>query len=347
LGSSEQASAATSAASTAASAQEQAAQLQYQEWQQQQANMQPWLASGQNALNELNYRMGLPTVQTTAQQGQGGGTAAPASTGAPSGGGAPVYYNSQTGQYSSTPPMGTRQISSYGGTSNIQVPLTAAQMAAQGWTQQGAGGGATSPATSTGGFTPTGTAGGLANPAAFSYNAMTDPGLRNASQFANQEIAAQFAATGGVGSGNMASAIAQEDIGTLEPQYYNQAANTYGQNIYSQNVLPYNFLAAMSGTGQVAANSLASTGQAAQSNIGNYVAGAGASQASGQVAAGSAYASGINSLGSQFGSAYGNYALLNYLNNLNNQSGYSGMSNVSNVGNAMNLNMGVDYSSLG
>jgi hypothetical protein len=43
-----------SAANTAASADEQAAQLQYQEWQQQQANMQPWLTAGTAAENQLS-----------------------------------------------------------------------------------------------------------------------------------------------------------------------------------------------------------------------------------------------------------------------------------------------------
>ncbi len=137
FGASESANAQESAASTAAAANQQAAQLQYQEWLQQQANMQPWLTSGQNALSELDYRMGLPVTGTSAPANAPVST--PVNTLA-SGSGTPTYYDSRTGQYSSTPPMGTETINSYGGASNISVPLSAGQMAAQGWTQAPAGG---------------------------------------------------------------------------------------------------------------------------------------------------------------------------------------------------------------
>jgi len=53
FGASEQANAQESAAQTAAAANQNASQLQYQEWLQQQANMQPWLAAGTGAVNQL------------------------------------------------------------------------------------------------------------------------------------------------------------------------------------------------------------------------------------------------------------------------------------------------------
>jgi hypothetical protein len=350
LGSSESANAQESAASTAAAANQQAAQLQYQEWLQQQANMQPWLTSGRNALSELDYRMGLP--YTTPTQGATAATGAtaptPVSTLA-SGTGTPTYYDSRTGQYSSTPPTDTETINSYGGASNISVPLSAAQMAAQGWTQTG-GGGATAPAASTPGFTLTGTQGGLANPPAFSFSPQTisqNPDYQFTTQQGINALAASGAAAGNYGSGNMGTALEQFGQGnaaTYENQYYNQALDTYGQNLNSQYTMPYNFLAGMSGTGQTAANSLANMGQAAVSNMGNYgVSGANALGA-GQIGASNAYNSGINTLlaSLQSQSGYGGW-----LNSLFGGNAANGLNYGGAAWNPSNYSLGVDYSNLG
>jgi hypothetical protein len=312
FGASESANAQTSAADTAAAANQSAAQLQYQEWLQQQQNMQPWLTSGQNALNVLNQRMGLPAVSTTAQAQ---GAAAPTTTNAAAGG--QQYYNPQTGQITTAPTTTSQGVGEFGKATyqqpiNLSSPTAAAQLKAAGWQPYGSTN-QTAAAPASTSAAATGNQNSLLNIPAFSYNASTDPNLQNAANWSNNLISAQNAAAGNYGSGNMASALNQEDVGALEPTYYNQALNTYGQNLNSQYTMPYNFLASMAGYGQTAANSLANTGQAAVSNIGNYgVSGANALGA-GQVGASNAYNSGLNSLLASLTAGGGNNYLSNWL----------------------------------
>ncbi len=61
------ADAASSAADTSAQASRDAAATQYKMFQEQQAAMEPWRASGANALNRLNAMMGMPQVPTTSR----------------------------------------------------------------------------------------------------------------------------------------------------------------------------------------------------------------------------------------------------------------------------------------
>jgi len=57
------------AADTSAEASRDASALQYKMFQEQQASMEPWRASGVNALNQLNALMGLPGVSQGGDRG--------------------------------------------------------------------------------------------------------------------------------------------------------------------------------------------------------------------------------------------------------------------------------------
>lgn len=167
----------------------------------------------------------------------------------------------------------------------------------------------------------------------FTYNALTDPGLANASQFANNQIAAQFAAGGGTNSGNMASAIAQEDAGTLEPTFYNQALQNYQQNYVSNPTQLYNMLTGnVGGAGQNAANALSNIYTGTASNAGQNLTGIGNAQAAGTLGANNAITNALTGTGNQATSLAGNYLSLmglqgllggNSTYNLNN-TGYGG-----------------------
>ena len=100
--------------------------------------------------------------------------------------------------------------------------------------------------------------GRLTNIPQFSYNANNDPNLQSAATWANNLIASQNAAAGGYGSGNMASALNQEDVGTLEPQYYNQAFQNYDVNQIQPRQMIYNMLTGnTSGAGGAMAQNVA------------------------------------------------------------------------------------------
>lgn len=105
--------AAGNAASTQANAAEQSAQLQYQasqnalgfqeqQWNQEQANLQPWLQSGAGALGNLNYLMGIGGPQSGAMPAMGYGSQ--------NYGGQPGSFNGplQSVGASSAAPMGTQ-----------------------------------------------------------------------------------------------------------------------------------------------------------------------------------------------------------------------------------------------
>ena len=235
FGASEQADAATSAAQTSADASNQASQLQYKEWQQQQANMQPWLTAGTAGVNALSYGMGL----------------------SPTGG-------------------------------------------------------------ATGATGPAGTAGGFLNVPSFSFDPTTvanNPDYKFVTNQGTNALASQAAAGGNYGSGNMGVALENYGQGAAAQymqQYYNQALGTYNANLNSQYTMPYNFLAGVSGTGQIAAQNLANTGQAAETNIGGYTQAAGNALASGTMGSANAYSGALNNVGANAMSGYGNY--LNYTN---------------------------------
>ena len=292
-----------SAADTAASADQSSAQLQWNEFEANQANEQPWITSGQNAMNELNYMMGLPTVQTTSQANAGTGS------------GQQLYINSATGQIVSQIPQSSSSSSGYipgmAGTTANGFAQWPSNTSANGYGNTSANGSSngtwsayTPPATSNTSYS--GTAGSLLNIPAFSYNANSinsDPTYQWLQQQEAGATASAGAAAGNYGSGNMASALqtnAAGIAGTYENQMYNQALQGYNANINSQYVMPYNELAAISGTGQTTAQSLAGTGTTAAANTGSALTAAGNASASGTLGA-------TNSLSNGIQSGYSNY----------------------------------------
>ena len=225
--------AAESAANTAADAQTQASNLQYQEWQQQQAQMQPWLQAGTAGVNSLAYGMGLSNTGGTPGQVQGGLTNIP-------------KFSFDPTQINQNP--------------DYQ------------WTQNQA------------------------------MNA----------------LGSKAAAAGNYGSGNMGVAMEGEAAGLASQymnQYYNQALNTYGQNLNSQYTMPYNMLSGISGTGQNQSQAMGNMGMNAATQMGNYGVGAGNASAAGTMGAANAYSSGLNNLGANAMSGYANY--LGYTQNQN------------------------------
>ncbi len=226
-GSAMQANAATSAAGQVADADLAGQQLQYQMWQQQQADMQPWLQAGTAGVNALAYGMGLP-----------------------------------------------------------------------GYTSGGTTGGSTSKQ------------GGLLNIPAFSFDptqVASDPDYQWTTAQGVNALAASGAAAGNYGSGNMGTALTQfgqNNAANYMNQYYNQALQTYGQNLNSQYTMPYNMLAAMSNTGQTQSQAVAGLGLQTANTVGQYGTDAASALASGQIGTANAYAGGLNSLASQIMSAY-------------------------------------------
>lgn len=137
----------------------------------------------------------------------------------------------------------------------------------------------------------------------------------------------QNAATGNYGSGTAASALANLGAGLAgeyENQYYDQALQTYDQNLNSHYTMPYNMLAALSGTGQQQSQAMGNLGVNTANAMGNYGVGAANALASGTVGAANAYTTGLNNLANNIMSGYGAYlnnqnqqALLNALANQN------------------------------
>lgn len=140
----------------------------------------------------------------------------------------------------------------------------------------------------------------------FNYNPATDPNLANASTFANNEIASQFAAQGGAGSGAQASAIAQELAGTLEPTYYNQAYQNWEANYPGMATNVINALESNTGgAGQQVAgqegNLLTGYGTQAAGTL----TGMGNTLASGTLGQANAYTNALTGIGTQANSLLG------------------------------------------
>jgi hypothetical protein len=166
----------------------------------------------------------------------------------------------------------------------------------------------------------------LTNIPAFNYDPTKDTNLIGAGNLASQQIAAQQAAGGGFGSGNMASSIAEELAGTLEPQYYQMAANTYNVNQIQPRTMLYNMLTGSTGgAGQSAAGSLANvyTGQA--TNAAPYSAGIGNALASGTMGSANAYTNALTGTSNNAMGAGNLY--VNYLNSQNTANALSGLNN--------------------
>ena len=171
----------------------------------------------------------------------------------------------------------------------------------------------------------------LTNIPQFNYNPATDTNLIGAGNLASQETAAQQAAGGGFGSGNMASSIATELAGTLEPQYYNMALQSYNTNQVNPRTTLYNELTGNTGgAGQNTASNLANvyTGSAAATSP--YAAGAGSAAASGTLGQSNAYTNalaGISNTGMGAANLYSNY-----LNSQNLANAMKGLNTSQNTG---------------
>jgi len=148
---------------------------------------------------------------------------------------------------------------------------------------------------------PAATQGGLLNIPAFSFDPTrisNNPDYQWVTQQGVNALAASGAAAGNYGSGNMGTALENYGQGAATQymdQYYNQALNTYQQNLNSQYTMPFNMLSGISDSGQGTATSQAQLGLQAANTMGQYGVGAGNALAAGQIGAANAYTGAINS----------------------------------------------------
>jgi len=301
------ATAAGNAASTQASAAEQAAQLGYQasqnalgfqegEFGQQQANLAPWLQSGEGGLANLDYLLGVtpPTTQGASAGSPGAFTGAGA-TGMPAPGSTSAYGTPGAAPGASGP-SGTTNLSS----------LVNPSLGAEGSLLSAYPGGPFKAPTA--------------------QQALEAPGEQAQLQLGEQALQQSAAARGSLLTGGTAqglNAYAQNLASTNYQNTYNNAYNTYasGYNQFqNQQADTYNRLAALSGTGQTAAQNLGTLGQGAASGVASNVLGTaqgigqqlnntGAANASGIVGTANAYSGAIGSSASNLS----NLALLSQL----------------------------------
>ena len=104
-------------------------------------------------------------------------------------------------------------------------------------------------------------------------------------------LAAQAAATGNYGSGNMATALIDYGQNAASQEY----ANAYGRYMNSQNTL-YDRLYNLSSMGSNAAAGVANMGSNTAAQMGEYATQGANALAAGQVGAANAQAAGINNL---------------------------------------------------
>ena len=288
-----QSEATESAADTSSQAAKDAAQVQLQMFREAQAAMEPWRASGANALNQLNALMGLPSVPLPATRSLAPTSARvgtppvapvrpvlgnsvpeffpwPDDTGNPARnpdykgpGAAMEKYNQDYAEY-------VRRLAEYNaggavapapGTEGGQVRLPAMNLL-----------------TGERSRLPGGR--GTAAPASQDWRSLMDPGYEFRKQEGINALMAAGAAAGNFGSGNMGVAL-----------------QDYGQNIASQefqNV--YNRLAGLSGTGQVQSQQIGNLGISTAGNMGNFLNQAGQNIAQGQIAGSNALWGGVRDL---------------------------------------------------
>lgn len=271
---------------------EQGLQQQEQQWQTGQAEMQPWLQSGQQGLANLDYLLGLdpgavPSYTPNAQTA-GGGIAGPATT---------------TG-IPGTPATGTGALAN--SVNGMPVP-----------------GALTIPGASTGTGAPGNLGsqvstnlpkGYLTQPWTGTFQAPTaeqarqTPGYQFLLDQGTQALQNSAAAKGDLLSGNTMAGMTQYGQGLADTTYnetYNRALQGYqtNYNTFKQNQADiYNRLAAMSGTGQVTAQQLGSTGAQTANSMASLL-GNSASSIGNTVMQGTNTASGYNTGAAN---AYGN-----------------------------------------
>jgi len=134
------------------------------------------------------------------------------------------------------------------------------------------------------------------------------PGYQFQEQQGEQALQNSAAAKGALYSGNTQEALARYGQQSAQSDYtnvYNQAFQQYLQR-YGQHNDILNRLAALSGTGQTAANTLGQEGQAAAGNVGNIFLTTGAQQGQDIQNAAAAEASGYVGAGNAFGGGTSN-----------------------------------------
>lgn len=296
---------ASDASSAAAGAQVQASQAaiaeQQREFNLQQANNAPFLATGTAANQRLAVLLGLQrNAGTGGSAGTTGGTPAPtqAQFMTPGGFGPASGGGGETGGVSVGDPLPA-------------TPNVAAYQAALAQWQAGQPTAAATTGTPDAGY------GSLVTPFAASdlaadpvYNA----GLNWGADQGSKAIGAAALANGSYDSGATLKALTQfgNDYGTTKAQ---QAYNDFNANQTNT----YNRLAGVSGAGQVAANTIADAGSASAGSISNLLTGAGNATAAGIVGGANAYntaAGGVNSAVNN----YQNSTIMNKIFGLNNGS---------------------------
>jgi hypothetical protein len=293
LASSAQAGAAKTAAQTQLELGQESLDFQKQQFQTEQQNLAPWLNAGTGGINELAYLLGI-TPQTPT-----GGTAATLGLGNPQTGGSPPILgppgqrtaeNIRVGnQLRGTPIVGgTQGTPATGAPSGINPQLGAFGSLMQPWTQT------------------------FQAPTA--EQAAQYPGYQFQLQQGLNAMQNSQAAQGNLISGGSQAALNNYAQGAAQSDYnnvYNQALNQYtlGYNQFQQNQAnQFNRLAALSGIGQTAAQTLGGLGQQAAGNVaninlgtggqvGNSLINQGAATASGYAGVSNALGGGLNSIG--------------------------------------------------
>lgn len=254
---SEQAQAANNAAQLQYQASQNALDFQKQQYNQNQANLQPWLQSGSGALSNLDYLLGI-----TPQSPSGALASAPTST-----------------------PTGQRAITVGAGSAigRPGLPVSISSMPITGVSRPGAPVAKSSAPPGTFSATPSSSPGtgygSLLAPYPSQFTAPTglteqnDPGYQARLALGTQAMQQSAAARGSLLTGGTAQALDQLGQDYASNEYnnvYNRALNTYATNYnaYNQNQAnQYNRLAGIAGVGQQAAGQLGTLGQSAANGI--------------------------------------------------------------------------------
>lgn len=305
-----QSAASLEAARIQAQSAREALDFQKQMWATQQANIAPWLQTGQGALGNLGYLMGIAGPQAST-------ITAPAAT--PSG---------TPGTPTAALPGG--RVPGAGvdlGLRGNGIPLFQASQAAPGDTGFLPGVSATATAVPGSADTAEGTTmtpppgmspedfGSLMQNWTTPFVAPTvtdDPGYQFRLQEGMKALERSAAARGGVLSGATAKDITNYAQGMASQEYgnaYNRALNEYRQSydIFNNNQSNrFNRLATLSGFGQSAAGTLASSGNQVSQNVGNILLGGAQQQGNALQNAAAARASGYVGGANAWGGALGN-----------------------------------------
>jgi hypothetical protein len=289
------------AAQTQADASGAANQLQYQMFQEQQALMQPWVQSGQQNLDRLNYAMYGQVPQSRDRA-----IPAPGQRPLDAVGAVATRFGGPFGRIvgNTLRPLGVPEREMVGGD---RSGLTANQMGVQ-----------------AGGLNPDwrfSTEDWQNSPEYAVYNNARDAALTRS----QDALMAQGAASGMYGSGTMANQLSQ-NMGQLYAQYDPLSLQTAQQNAVAARQNQYNQMVGMaSPTGAQQVGQWA--GNYAQ-NAGQNIIGAGNAQAAGQVGSANAWGNAMSSGVNQLSNAYGQYRGQQNFNRWMDQGQYGYQNNV-------------------